>query len=177
MRSELLNNLMAGRDTTASLLSSTWFHLARNPSIWSRLREEVKEVFKGEKPSHERSQELPYLRAVFNESMRMYPQIPENGRIALEDTVLPRGGGKDNSALLFVPKGQVAMWGNYVLQRDPDVYGDDADEYRPERWLAENGSPPLKPGFAYLPFGAGPRQCMGRKYLFHFVFSFFSFSE
>ena len=83
----------------------------------------------------------------------------------MEDTVLPRGGGKDGEAPVFVPKGQVAMWGNYVLQRDRDVYGSDADEFMPERWLEEEGRTLLKPGFSYLSFGAGPRQCMGRKFM------------
>lgn len=86
----------------------------------------------------------------------MFPQIPGNGRIALKDNILPRGGGKDNSAPIFVPKGKVAMWGNYVLQRDPDIYGPDTNESKPERWLNETERPPLKPGFAYLSFGARP---------------------
>lgn len=164
LRSELLNNLMAGRDTSASLLSNTWFELAQQPRVWQRLHQEVQDAFHGHKPSSQHQlQELPYLRAILNESMRMYPQIAENGRMALEDTVLPRGGGADGMSSVFVPKWKIVMWGNYVLQRDPDNFGENADEFKPERWLGEDGRTDLKPGFAYLAFGAGPRQCMGRK--------------
>lgn len=165
IRSELLNNLMAGRDTSASMLANAVFELARHPEAWARLREEV-DALHGSLPTHEQLQNMPYLRAVFNESMRLYPQLPENGRVALEDTVLPAGGGQDGMAPVFVPKGQVVMWGTYALHRRQDIFGDDADEFNPDRWLDTKDKPAIKPGWGYLAFGGGPRVCMGRKFLF-----------
>jgi cytochrome P450 len=163
LRSELLNNLMAGRDTTASTLTNAWFEMSKRPRIWEKLSSEIRAIVKDQKPTANQLNDLPYLRAVLNESMRMYPQIPENGRIALEETILPTGGGPDGKLPVLVPKGGIAMWGNYVLQRQKDIFGFDADEFVPERWLHEEGKDALNPGFAYLSFGAGPRQCMGRK--------------
>lgn len=162
VRSELLNNLMAGRDTSASMLSNTWFELAKHPKVWARLRAEV-DSFQGAIPTYEQLVNMPYLRAVFNESMRLYPQVPENGRVANEDTVLPLGGGKDGKSPIFVPKGTVTMWGLFALHRRRDIFGDDADEFKPERWLEGKGGKELKPGWGYLSFGGGPRACMGRK--------------
>lgn len=88
---------------------------------------------------------MPYIRAVFNESMCLYPQLLENGRIALEDTVLPLGGGTDGRSPIFIPKGQVVMWGSYALHRTKDVFGDDADIFRPERWVDQGGKDDIKP--------------------------------
>ena len=156
---------MAGRDTSASMLSNTWFELSKHPDVWNRLQKEVNEAFHGLPPSPAQLQNLQYLRCIFNESMRLYPQVPENGRVALEDTVLPTGGGPDGKAPVFVAKGRVVLWGLYPLHRRKDIFGEDADSFRPERWLDQKGGEQgIQPGYGYLAFGAGPRHCMGRKY-------------
>ena len=164
LRSELLNNLMAARDTTASTLTNVFFDLSKRPAVWQKLQSEIHDKLNGAKPSYSQLQDLPYLSAVLNESWRMFPQVVENGRVALEDTLLPTGGGKDGKSPIFVPKSQVVMWSTYVLHRQKDIYGFDADEFVPERWLPEENREPLKPGFGYIPFGAGARLCMGSKF-------------
>jgi cytochrome P450 len=155
---------MAGRDTSASMMSNAWFELSKHSDVWNRLRKEV-DTFNGLPPTYNQLQNMPYLRAVFNESMRLYPQVPENGRVALEDTVLPLGGGKDGKSPIFVPKGKVVMWSLYALHRRKDIFGDDADSFRPERWLDQDGKEGVKPDWGYLAFGGGPRVCMGRKFI------------
>lgn len=68
-------------------------------------------------------------------------------RMASTDTVLPVGGGQDGKSPLFVQKDQVVGWSSYAMHRRKDIYGEDSDEFRPERWET------LRPGWGYLPFG------------------------
>jgi cytochrome P450 len=165
IRSELLNILFAGRDTTASFLSNLWFTLSKHPHIWSILRQEVDSTFPDrELPvSFEQLKNVRYLRAVLNESLRLYPIVPSNNRMAVHDTILPLGGGEDGQSPLFVPKGQIVAWDVYSMHRREDIYGEDAEVFKPERWLDSEDEKGLRPGWAYLPFNGGPRTCIGRK--------------
>ena len=151
IRSELLNILLAGRDTTASLLSDVWFILARRPDVWQKLRTEV-DALGGQPPTYQQIKDMKYLRAVLNESkhsfspfarnklrignsaLRLYPVVPGNGREAVVDTVLPLGGGKDGKSPILIPKGQIVQYSVYAMHRRKDLYGDDAEEFKPERW-------------------------------------------
>lgn len=160
IRSELLNILLAGRDTTASLLSNVWWTISKRPDVYAKLREEV-DALNGERPTFEQIKDMKYLKAVLNESLRIHPVVPLNSRQAVEDTVLPRGGGPDGRAPIFIPKGQVVTWSVYSMHRRKDYYGEDAEEFKPERWLGEKG---LRPGWEYLPFNGGPRICIGQNF-------------
>jgi cytochrome P450 len=80
--------------------------------------------------------------------------------VALRDTVLPLGGGKDGLSPVFVPKGTQVVYNLYAMHRRTDFYGLDAEEFRPERW----GDNTLRPGWGYLPFNGGPRICIGQRY-------------
>ncbi|MCJ1316155.1 hypothetical protein MMC15_001475 [Xylographa vitiligo] len=162
IRSELLNTLLAGRDTTASLLSNIWFTLSQRPDIYARLREEV-DTQDRDSISFETLKEMKYLRAVMNESLRLYPLVPSNAREALEDTVLPFGGGKDGLSPCFIAKGQFVMWSLYAMHRRTDFYGEDAHLFRPERWLDDGETKGLRVGWNYLPFNGGPRVCIGQQ--------------
>ncbi|GAM86299.1 hypothetical protein ANO11243_043110 [Dothideomycetidae sp. 11243] len=159
IRSELLNILLAGRDTTASLLSNVWWTLARNPQMYARLRQEVS-TLDGRQPTFDELREMKFLQAVLKESLRLHPQVPWNFREALVDTVLPLGGGKDGLSPCLVPKGTNVSWSNYAMHRRTDMFGPDAEVFRPERWL-EDG---LRPGWEYLPFNGGPRVCLGQQF-------------
>ena len=162
IRSELLNILLAGRDTTASLLSNVWFELSKRPEVWSRLRREV-DPLDAESSSFESLKDMKYLRAVLNESLRLYPVVPGNSRQAEVDTVLPVGGGEDENSPLFVEKGQVVHWDLYTMHRRKDLYGDDAEDFKPERWLDQGERKGLRVGWEFLPFNGGPRICIGRR--------------
>lgn len=160
LRDELLNILLAGRDTTASLLSHTFHVLARRPDIWAKLKAEV-DTLDGKKPDYETLRNLKYLKYVLTESLRLYPVVPTNGRFAVRDTVLPRGGGPHGTAPLFIPRGAVVAYSPYSLHRRTDIYGTDALSFRPERWAPEEN---LRPGWGYLPFNGGPRICVGQQF-------------
>jgi len=157
IRDELINVLLAGRDTTASLLSNMFFEIAKQPHIWQKLRDELS-VLDGRLPNYEELRNLKYLRWCLNESLRLHPVVPGNARYAIRDTILPVGGGPDESAPLFVPKGTLVAYNPYAMHRRKDLFGPDADVFRPERWET------LRPGWEYLPFNGGPRICLGQQY-------------
>lgn len=160
LRSELLNVLHASRDTTASLMGWVFYFLARHPQVFSRLREQVISRF-GESPkSVVTFAELwanRYMVNVLNEVIRMVGIVPMNERAALRDTTLPRGGGPEGTAPVFVPKGTQVLIPTYSMQHREDIWGPDVEEFKPERW--EN----RKFGWDFVPFGGGVRQCIGRK--------------
>ncbi|KAL6231345.1 hypothetical protein BDW75DRAFT_243987 [Aspergillus navahoensis] len=156
---ELMNVLLAGRDTTASLLSNLFFVLAKSPRIWKKLRNEVS-VLQGQPPTYEQLRGLKYIQCCVNESLRLHPVVPRNEREAIRDTILPLGGGKDSLSHVFVPKGTFVAYNVYAMHRRADLYGPDAEEFRPERW--EDGT--IQPRWGYLPFNGGPRICIGQHY-------------
>ncbi|RLL96454.1 hypothetical protein CFD26_104923 [Aspergillus turcosus] len=163
LRDSMLNILLAGRDTTASLLSSTFFYLARHPNVWTKLRQVIVEEFGDAEHPKEITQtklkDIPYLRYVLNEVLRLLPPVPANFRVALKDTTLPVGGGPDQKAPVYIRKGTIVTYSVYAMHRRTDFYGPDANEFRPERW-EENG----RRGWEYLPFNGGPRICLGQQY-------------
>jgi cytochrome P450 len=162
LRSELLLTVMAGRDTTASMLTWTILLLARHTNEFQKLREIILAEFGsyGE-PKNLTFQSLKscrYLQYVMNESLRLYPVAPFNTRTAVTDTTLPRGGGDDGLQPIFVRKGQVIAYTVHVLHRRKDIWGVDADEFIPSRWATS------KAGWDYLPFNGGPRICLGQQF-------------
>ena len=84
--------------------------------------------------------------------------MPVNGRTAIRDNVLPLGGGPDGKSPLLVPKGYGIGYSVYAMQRRKDLWGEDAEEFRPERWET------ARPSWEFLPFNGGPRVCLGRKF-------------
>ncbi|KAF3985831.1 hypothetical protein FT663_01956 [Candidozyma haemuli var. vulneris] len=167
LRDQCLNILVAARDTTAGLMSFLFFELSRNPAVFQKLRAEIVEAFgEGEdadlsKMTFESLKKLEYLKWVLNETLRLYPSVPQNSRLATRDTTLPRGGGKEGNDPVFVPKGSVVVYTIYATHRNPEIYGKDAGVWRPERW----GEPDLKKvGWGFLPFNGGPRICLGQQF-------------
>ncbi|KAK7205063.1 cytochrome P450 [Myxozyma melibiosi] len=166
LRDQLLNILLAGRDTTAGALTWAFYELARHPRVFEKLRAEILERF-GDHPGAEGK--LPmnfetlknslYLRYILNEILRLYPSVPQNFRIANKHTFLPRGGGQDGTEPIFIRKGEAVFYSVYCMHRRKDLYGDDAMEFRPERW-AEGKTW----HWEYLPFNGGPRICLGQQY-------------
>ncbi|KAI6294406.1 hypothetical protein MCOR29_008988 [Pyricularia oryzae] len=157
VRDELLNILIAGRDTVASVLGSLFRVLAQRPEIWAKVRAEVAQ-FEGELPRYEQLRDLKYAKYCINEALRLWPAVPMNGRLAVRDTVLPRGGGPNGDEPVYVPKGSLVNYSVYSMHRRTDFYGADAEEFRPERWEGKIQ------GWQYLPFNGGPRICLGQQY-------------
>ncbi|KAL8679374.1 MAG: hypothetical protein Q9186_004340 [Xanthomendoza sp. 1 TL-2023] len=167
IRTELLNILVAGRDTTAALLSDVWWTLSREPEVWTQLQKEVEALERplGEqRPIFEELKDMKYLRAVLNESLRLHPVVPSNSRGAVKDTTLPVGGGEDGKSPVFVPKGALVAYCIYAMHRRKDLFGEDAEEFKPQRWLDDGEKKGLRVGWEYLPFNGGPRICIGQQF-------------
>lgn len=165
LRDQVLNILIAGRDTTASTLSWILFHLARQPEIFQKLRVAVLESFgtSNESISFESLKQCDYLRHVINEGLRLYPVVPINMRVAVRDTTLPKGAGKNGEDPIFVAKGTMIHYAIYWTHRDEAYWGKDSEDFRPERWdPSSNG--PLGKGWEFLPFNGGPRICLGQQF-------------
>lgn len=153
-----LHLLVAGRDSTASLLSNLWFMLARDQRVWLKLKAEI-DTLQGAVPDNEAIKGMPYLRACINESLRCHPAIPWSLRAAARDTTLPAGGGLDGRFPIALAKGTTVLVPLYCLHRHKDIWGADAETFRPERW--DEGSPAQ---WTYIPFLAGPRMCLGYQF-------------
>ena len=159
IRSETLNILSAGRDTTASLLSWIFYFFSRSPRIYDELRTVILADFGTEASGIDfaKLRSCQYLQRCINEALRMTAIVPILERQSLEDTVLPHGGGPDGSKPVFIRKGQRVLISTYALQQRSDLWGDDPESFRPERWVNR------KAELAFVPFGGGPRKCVGRK--------------
>ncbi|KAF9956547.1 hypothetical protein BGZ72_002681 [Mortierella alpina] len=151
----VLNFLIAGRDTTAQALSWTFYLMHRSsasPEIVRQLVEETDDVLAGGLPTYESTKQQKYAEACFHEALRLYPSVPSNNKICVEDDTLP-GGVK-------VYKGDVVAWNSYAMGRASSVWGSDAKEFKPERWL--NGDKPSSSKF--ISFHHGPRTCLGQQF-------------
>ncbi|OLL26170.1 Cytochrome P450 52A13 [Neolecta irregularis DAH-3] len=158
LRDQILNILLAGRDTTAAALSWAFYEMARHEDVWRKLQEEVA-ILNGAKPTFDDLKSIKYLQWIINETLRLYPSVPGNVRTALVDTTLPRGGGPKGDEPIFCKKGTPVGYIVQVMHTRTDFYGPDALEFKPERW----SGPPPKP-WSYLPFNGGPRICLGQQF-------------
>ncbi|KAJ5673787.1 Cytochrome P450 E-class CYP52 [Penicillium macrosclerotiorum] len=162
LRSQLLNILLAGRDTTASLLSWTILMLARNPEVFRKLRETIIETFgtysAPQNITFATLKSCQYLQYCMNESLRLFPVVPFNRRAATRDTTIPRGGGPDGQSPVYIKKGQSVVYSTHVMHRRKDIWGPDADKFKPDRWFNR------KVGWEYVPFNGGPRICIGQQF-------------
>ncbi|TID24813.1 cytochrome P450 alkane hydroxylase [Venturia nashicola] len=165
LRGQTINILAAGRDTTAGLLSWVFFLLVRHPLVLLNIRREIHQATSnGEAITRTMLRNMTYLQHALKEALRLFPTVPLNTRTALRDTILPLGGGPDGASPLLIPKGGNVAFGVYTMHRRPDLYGLDAEIFRPERW--DDPDLPLKKDkslerWGYLPFNGGPRVCLG----------------
>lgn len=159
VRNQLLNVFLPAHEATGVALTNVFFQLARNPSVYLRLRREVLAFGSDDKPwTFERLKSLRYLQNVVSETFRLNPTIGTTIRIALRDTILPTGGGSPTSKTpLYVNKGDIITFSLYAIHRRKDLFGEDADSFKPERW--ETLRPPH---WSYMPFSGGPRVCLGQ---------------
>ncbi|KAK6387548.1 hypothetical protein LTS17_000817 [Exophiala oligosperma] len=161
LRDNLVNILVAGRDTTSSALGWTFYLLAHNVNVFHRLRQIITREF----GSYESPKNLDfasikgctYLQHVLNESLRLYPPVPANARFSVKDTTLPVGGGPDGKSPVYVPKGKSVAYFVGAMHRRTDLWGEDANEFCPDRWIGR------KAKWDYLPFSGGARICLGQQ--------------
>lgn len=175
VRDEVMNVLFAGRDTVSSLLSWTFYSLAREPETYSRLRDEIVDAIGlSREPQSFEINRMQYLDCVINETLRLFPAVPLNGRLCRQDTTLPAGGGENGECPILVPKGTLICYHTYATQRAKHLFGHDADEYRPERWF-ERTKKEMTMNWTFHPFSGGPRKCLGGTLTHHSSFQLFKY--
>ncbi|KAG0365389.1 cytochrome P450 [Gamsiella multidivaricata] len=177
IRDVIVSFMVAGRDTTGYTLTWQFYALMAYPRIMKNVLEELKIVLRGsEDYTYETIlHELPYLKAVFHETLRLYPSVPRNIKEAVNDDVLPDG--------TRVYKGDPIAFSTWCMGRNRSVWGEDAEVFVPERWLVDNKSvsEPAGPAasngthgvspfgkfkmesqFKFNSFNASPRLCLGQ---------------
>ncbi|KAI1872792.1 uncharacterized protein JN550_003666 [Neoarthrinium moseri] len=166
IRDQLVAVLLAGRDTTAATLSWTIYELSRHPECVRKLRDEIiNQVGLDRSPTYHDLKNMKYLQNVMNETLRLYPVVPFNVRLALKDCTLPTGGGPDGKQPIAVLKDTPIGYSTIVMQRREDLYpapGRDfkpVAEFSPERWQHWQPRP-----WQYIPFNGGPRICIGQQF-------------
>lgn len=150
LRDEVATLMLAGHETTANALSWTWILLSGHPEVQTKLQEELKAVLDGRSPTMEDLPKLRYTNMVVKESMRFYPPVALLGREAAKDCEI---GG------YHVPEGCLIMISQWVMHRNPR-YFEDPEVFKPERWA--NDLEKQLPRGVYIPFGDGPRICIGK---------------
>lgn len=149
---ECLTLFGAGHETTATALTWAWYLLAQYPEAYRRMQQEVDSVLQGRLPTYADLPKLPYCLQVLKETLRMYPPAYAIARAALKDLEI------DGYRLR---KGEAAIISPYVLHYRPD-YFPQPYEFDPERFTPEREK--QLPRYAFLPFGAGPRICIGNHF-------------
>lgn len=152
-------NVFAGSDTTSISLNATYYNIIKNPRVQAKLRAELDEAHArgalSDPPSFAETQALPYLQAVLKEALRMHPAV---GLCLWR--VVPAGGA--TLAGQYFPAGTNVGVNCWVAHRNKDVWGEDAEEFRPERWLDSSEEKLKAMNAMYMPFGLGSRTCIGK---------------
>jgi cytochrome P450 len=149
IRDELITILLAGHETTASTLSWTWYLMDQHPQVAERVRAEAVTVLGDRDPQYEDLHRLPYITMVIQEAMRLYPPV----------WILPRRAvGADTIGGYHVPAGADVLICPYTLHRHPDFWSE-PERFDPDRFAADQVR--ARHRYAYIPFGAGPRFCVG----------------
>jgi cytochrome P450 len=152
LMAECLTLFGAGHETTATALSWTWYLLCQHRESYQKIQTEVDSVLQGRTPTYADLARLPYCLQVFKEVMRLYPPAYLFSRRALRDVKIDG---------YLVPRGMVVLLAPYILHRRAE-YFPQPEEFKPERFSLE--SEKQLPRYAYLPFGAGPRICIGNHF-------------
>ncbi len=152
IRDQILTMLLAGRETIAGALTWTWYLLSQHPDMEVQLHTELEDVLAGRQPTAGDLPRLCYTRMVLAESMRLYPPAWLTSRRTRHECEV---AGK------ILPANSIVLMSQYVTHHDsryyPDPFGFD-----PMRWTAKAQA--TRPKYAYFPFGAGPRQCVGQSF-------------
>ena len=164
LRNEIVGLLAGGRSTSAALLTWIFYYLARQPSLYHKLRASILDEF-GTEPdigqiTVRKLRACRYLQSCINEALRLGTPTPFSARAATIDTTLPRGGGPEGLDPIYIPKGTVVLLNFFNLHHREDIWGKDAEEFKPERWER------FDRGWEFIPFGGGPRACIGRKHFY-----------
>ncbi|KAF5192722.1 Cytochrome p450 [Thalictrum thalictroides] len=168
LRDIILNFILAGKDSTANTLSWFFYMLCKHPLIQEKIVQEMNKVMEGMNKETSREDfamnladtmldKMHYLHATLTETLRLYPAVPVDGRCADMDDILPDG--------FRLKKGDGVYYIAYPMGRMTYIWGEDAEVFRPERWL-NNGVFQPESSFKFVAFHAGPRICLGKDFAY-----------
>jgi cytochrome P450 len=152
LRDEVMTIFLAGHETTANNLAWTFYLLSKNPDVRARLQEEVDRVLGGRQPDLEDIQNLVYTRQILDESLRLFPPAWAIGRQAIE---------ADQVGGYLIPPGSGIVISTYVVHRHPEFW-ENPEGFDPDRFESQRVHE--RPHYAYIPFGGGPRLCIGNNF-------------
>ncbi|KAG9121015.1 hypothetical protein FRC07_003216 [Ceratobasidium sp. 392] len=155
IQAQMLTFLIAGHETTSGMLSFAMTHILSNPKVYAQVRQEVDTVLGKEPMKPEHLSKLPYITAVLRESLRVTPSISQFTVGPYKDEII--GGGK-----YLIKKDTLVNVLAAAIGKDPEVWGEDTDEFKPERML--DGRFEAMPSKSWIPFGNGARACIGRPF-------------
>ncbi|KAG8773052.1 hypothetical protein FRC12_002757 [Ceratobasidium sp. 428] len=155
IQAQMLTFLVAGHETTSGMLAFAMTHILNNPKVYAQVRQEVDSVLGKEPMKPEHLSKLPYITAVLRESLRVTPSIGQFVVAPYKDEVI--GNGK-----YLVKKDAIVIVLAAAIGKDPAVWGEDANEFKPERML--DGKFEAMPPKSWIPFGNGARACIGRPF-------------
>ncbi|GJR99188.1 cytochrome P450 [Tanacetum coccineum] len=160
LKDTLLSLLVAGRDTTSAALTWFFYLLAKNPVVESKICEEIQEqlgIQEGDKWKQFGTKELKrlaYLHGALCEALRLFPPSAINLKVPQEADTLPSGHQVNSSTKILLHL--------YAMGRMETIWGQDCLEFKPERWLSQQGGIKHIPSYKFSPFHAGPRTCLGK---------------
>ncbi|KAK7270545.1 hypothetical protein RIF29_23765 [Crotalaria pallida] len=164
----ILSFIIAGKDTTAITLSWFLYLLCKHPHVQEKIAQEIREATKvsdgstidelADSVTEENMEKMKYLHAALTETIRLYPAVPVEGKFCFSDDTWPDG--------FSVKKGDIVSFQPYVMGRMKFLWGEDCEEFRPERWLDENGNLKKESPFKFTAFQAGPRICLGKEFAY-----------
>ncbi|KAK9063234.1 hypothetical protein SSX86_017104 [Deinandra increscens subsp. villosa] len=167
LRDITLSFIIAGKDTTANTLTWFFYMLCKNTLIQEKVALEVKEATGAEytysinefslKLTEAALDKMHYLHAALTETLRLYPAVPLDGKYSEKDDILPDG--------FKIKKGDHISYMPYPMGKMTYIWGEDAEEFRPERWLHDGFFQPESP-FKFTAFQAGPRICLGKEFAY-----------
>lgn len=152
LKDEVMTIFLAGHETTANALAWTFYLISQNPEVYKKLKDEIKTIVGDGEITFQHLQQLKYTKACLNESMRLYPPVWLIGRRALEDNMIGDYLIKKDTDIFITP---------YIVHRHPD-YWTNPEAFDPDRWETKEVQEMDK--FAYFPFAAGPRMCIGNNF-------------
>ncbi|CAD6211721.1 unnamed protein product [Miscanthus lutarioriparius] len=168
LRDIILNIVIAGKDTTAGALAWFLYMACKHPEIQEKICQEAAKVTRASETAtvdeftqsltDEALNKMHYLHAALTETLRLYPSVPLDNKQCFGDDVLPDGSS--------VSKGDIVFYVPYAMGRMEYLWGKDAEVFRPERWLDQNGEFQQESPFKFTAFQAGPRICLGKEFAY-----------
>ena len=152
VRDEVVTTLVAGHETTAQALTWTWYLLSQNPSAEAKLMNELETVLGSRPLRYEDIANLQYTRMIIEEAMRLYPPLHTIPRQAIADDIVLGRHIRRGSTVLIVP---------WLLHRNPSIWNE-PNVFNPLRFSPQQVA--QRPRFSYIPFGSGPRVCLGARF-------------